>query len=524
MANDLNITLFGELRVASQGVPLPLPASRKARALLAFLVATGRPHRRERLCELLWDLPDDPKAALRWSLSKLRQVVDAPSRPRIVADRERALFDAGEVHVDVHDLRARSQSDDASLPDLERMAQQLEGVFLDGLDGAGTAAFDAWLTSEREDADMARTAVLRRLATHPDIDTRAAQKWMRRWRDADPDGAAEHERGAPSAQPDGSERGAVPQHPGPKTGTGNVLRASTGSTEWDRESRARSRALWEQKIGFCDVKDGTKIAYATLGSGPPLLKAANWLNHLEFDWASPIWGRGFAAIARYRTFIRYDERGCGLSDWDVADLSFEAFVEDLEAVADRLGLERFPLLGISQGAAVSIEYAVRHPERVSGLILIGSYAAGWRYLTDPEEQARREAVLTLTELGWGTDNPAYRHIFSQTFMPEARAEDLAWFDEFQRQTTSPRNAVRFQEAFGLIDVRHRLAEVRAPTLVMHAKRDQRIPLDVGRAVAAGIPGAQFVPLDSSNHILVENEPAWRDCVDAVGRFLVENGI
>jgi pimeloyl-ACP methyl ester carboxylesterase len=162
-------------------------------------------------------------------------------------------------------------------------------------------------------------------------------------------------------------------------------------------------------------------------------------------------------MARYRTFIRYDERGCGLSDWDVKDLSFEAFVEDLEAVADRLGLDRFPLLGISQGCAVSIEYAVRHPERVSGLVLISGYAAGWRHLASPEEQARREAVLTLTEVGWGTDNPAYRHIFSQTFMPDASAEDLAWFDEFQRQTTSPRNAARFQDAFGHIDVRDRLA-------------------------------------------------------------------
>lgn len=509
MPQNLRISLFGELRVASQGVQISLPASRKARALLAFLVATGRPHRRERLCELLWDLPDDPKAALRWSLSKLRQVVDGLSQPRIVADRERVLFDAGDVDVDFRDIYDRLRTGDALIPvpDLERMAHDLDMVFLDGLDGAGSADFDAWLTAEREDAMIARIAVLRRLATHPDLSSPTAEKWMRRWRETDPEAASAHERAATSVQ------------------SGRLADSAAQQAEVkQRKARARSRALWEQKIGFCDVRDGTKIAYATLGSGPPLLKAANWLNHLEFDWASPIWGRGFAAIARYRTFIRYDERGCGLSDWNVADLSFEAFVEDLEAVADKLGLERFPLLGISQGAAVSIEYAVRHPERVSGMILIGSYAAGWRYLTDPEEQARREAVLTLTELGWGTDNPAYRHIFSQTFMPEARPEDLAWFDDFQRQTTSPRNAVRFQQAFGLIDVRHRLAEVRVPTLVLHAKRDQRIPLEVGRAVAAGIPGAQFVPLDSSNHILVENEPAWKDCVEAVGRFLIENGI
>lgn len=291
-----------------------------------------------------------------------------------------------------------------------------------------------------------------------------------------------------------------------------------------RIARSKAGALCAQRIGFCEVRDGTKIAYATLGSGPPLLKAANWLNHLEFDWNSPIWSRSFSEIARNRTFIRYDERGCGLSDWDVKDLSFDAFVEDLETVADKLGLERFPLLGISQGCAVSIEYAVRHPERVSGLILAGGYAAGWRHLTDPEEQARREAVLTLTELGWGTDNPAYRQIFSQTFMPEATKEELNWFNEFQRQTTSPRNAARFQDAFGHIDVRHRLAQVKAPTLVLHSRYDQRIPFNVGRAVASGIPDAHFVPLESRSHILLESEPAWEVCMQAIAQFIEEKGL
>ena len=288
--------------------------------------------------------------------------------------------------------------------------------------------------------------------------------------------------------------------------------------------RARRNALKSQRIGFCEAEDGAKIAFASVGDGPPLLKAANWLNHLEFDWASPIWGRSFAELARFRSFIRYDERGCGLSDWDVADLGFDAFVSDLEAVADKLGLERFPLLGISQGCAVSIEYAVRHPERVSGLILFGGYAAGWRHLASPEEQARREAVLTLTKLGWGTDNPAYRHIFSKTFMPDAGPEVLDWFDDFQRQTASPDNAARFQDAFGHIDVRDRLAQVRVPTLVLHSRHDQRIPLDMGRAIASAIPDAQFVVLESKNHILLDHEPAWRKAYVAIGRFLAEHGI
>jgi len=523
MPQHLEISLLGELRVLSCGKEVSLPASRKARALLAFLVATGRPHRRERLCELFWDLPDDPKAALRWALSKLRKAVDEPDRVRIVADRERVQFVPGEIQVDITDIHARLR-DRINPPDageLEQMAGRLERVLLDGLDGAGDDSFDAWLTAEREDARTAQAEVLKRLAIHPDIGTIAARKWTRLWEETDPEGAALHREAQAKQQAAKGAFGA-----GDVNGTDAnlaILETIAGNAQ-KRVREARARALRAQRIGFCEVADGTKIAYASIGSGPPILKAANWLNHLEFDWSSPIWGRSFAEIARRRTFIRYDERGCGLSDWDVGELSFEAFVEDLEAVADKLGLERFPLIGISQGCAVSIEYAVRHPERVSGLILIGGYAAGWRHLASPEEQARREAVLTLTELGWGTDNPAYRHIFSQTFMPEASAETLAWFDEFQRQTTSPKNAARFQDAFGHIDVRHRLGEVRAPTIVLHSKYDQRIPLALGRAVASGIPGARFVPLESHNHILVDQEPAWRVCLETIGAFLDENGI
>ena len=167
---------------------------------------------------------------------------------------------------------------------------------------------------------------------------------------------------------------------------------------------------------------------------------------------------------------------------------------------------------------------MRHPEKLSGLILVGGYAAGWRHLTSPEEQARREAVLKLTELGWGTDDPAYRHIFSKTFMPDARAEVLDWFDEFQRRTTSPGNAARFQAAFGDIDVRDRLALVTAPTIVLHSLHDQRIPTEIGRTLAAGIPDAQFAPLESRNHILVEEEPAWAHCVEAAAAFLERHGI
>jgi pimeloyl-ACP methyl ester carboxylesterase len=516
---DLEISLCGELRVVSDGSGISLPASRKARGLLAFLVATGRPHRRERLCEMFWNLPDDPKAALRWSLSKLRGVVDAPDRARIVADRERVHFDCEGVRVDVNEFYARLRQEHVAVEELEPIARQLDMVFLDGLDGAGGDSFDAWLASERNDAQAARAAVLRRLATHADIDPISAQKWRRLWREADPLGAAADESRSKALF---STLDASDIDSETTLGRGNEDMPAHARTSGAANPRARE--LRTQRIGFCKARDGTKIAYATAGSGPPLFKAANWLNHLEFDWASPIWGETFAAMARGRTFIRYDERGSGLSDWDVADLGFNAFVEDLEAVVDTLHLDRFPLVGVSQGCAVSIEYAVRHPERVTGLILIGGYAAGWRHMASPEEQERRKALIRLTEVGWGTDNAAYRHVFSKTFMPDASNEDLAWFDEFQRKTASPKNAARFQDAFGNIDVRHRLAQVQAPTIVLHSEQDHRNPIDGGRAMAAGIPGALFVPLESRNHIPLEHEPAWQVCIDAIARFLAENRI
>ncbi|NJM84598.1 MAG: alpha/beta hydrolase [Tabrizicola sp.] len=287
------------------------------------------------------------------------------------------------------------------------------------------------------------------------------------------------------------------------------------------KDQSTQQLLHHQRIAFCTTDDGVRIAYATVGQGAPIVKAANWLNHLELDWQSPIWARSFQALAARNTLIRYDGRGNGLSDWAVKDISFKAFVEDLECVVDAAGLARFPLVGLSQGAPVSIAYAARHPERVGALVLIGGYATGWRMGASPEERERREAVMTLTRLGWGTSNPAYRHIFSQTFMPEGTPEHLAWFDEFQRLTTSPENAVRFQDAFGDIDVRALLPRITVPTLVLHARNDQRIALSQGRELAASIPGARLVTLESSNHILLGHEPAWEVCAAEIARFLTE---
>jgi pimeloyl-ACP methyl ester carboxylesterase len=275
----------------------------------------------------------------------------------------------------------------------------------------------------------------------------------------------------------------------------------------------------EQEIRFCTAKDGVRIAYATAGKGPPLIKSANWLNHLEFDWRSPVWRHLLHALARHHELVRYDERGNGLSDWSAANLNFESFLQDLETVVDAAGLDRFPLFGISQGCAVSIAYAVRHPERVTRLILAGGYARGWRKRGSPDEIARREALLTLTLQGWGQENPAYRQIFTSLYLPDATPEQANWWNELQRITTSPQNAYRLAETFSDIDVRDLLGKVKVPTLVLHSRGDAVVPFDCGRELASGIRGARFVPLDSRNHIILEHEQAWPRFLAEISAFL-----
>jgi pimeloyl-ACP methyl ester carboxylesterase/DNA-binding CsgD family transcriptional regulator len=276
-----------------------------------------------------------------------------------------------------------------------------------------------------------------------------------------------------------------------------------------------------QQIRFAHSVDGVRLAYASSGRGEPvLIKAATWLSHLEVDWDSPVWRHLLHAMSARGSFIRYDERGCGLSDWLVPELSFESWVTDLECVADAVGAERFALLGISQGAAVAIAYAVRHPERVTHLVLHGAYARGRlvRGIT-PTEREEATTMCRLAELGWGKDDASFRQFFTTQFIPGGSAEQHRWFNEMERVSTSPQNAAQFMRVFNEIDVAPLLARVQCPTLVLHSQRDVRVPFAEGRLVASAIPGAEFVPIDSGNHLLLEDEPGWARWNDEVRRFL-----
>ena len=276
----------------------------------------------------------------------------------------------------------------------------------------------------------------------------------------------------------------------------------------------------KQQIRFCTTPDRVRLAYATHGSGPPLVKAANWLTHLEFDWESPVWRHWLQGLGRGRMVIRYDERGCGLSDREAEDISLNAYVSDLETVVDDAELDRFALLGISQGGAIALAYAVRHPERVSHLVLYGAYARG-RLRRDPSPRERDEVemMLSLIGVGWGSDNAAFRHVFSRLFVPRGTAEQLDWFDELARISTSPEMAERLVHAWYEIEVTSLLSQVAAPALVAHARGDAVVPFAEGRLLASGIPAARFLPLQSENHILLADEPSWPELLAAMREFL-----
>jgi pimeloyl-ACP methyl ester carboxylesterase len=285
-----------------------------------------------------------------------------------------------------------------------------------------------------------------------------------------------------------------------------------------RAGPAPASAL-QQEIHFCMASDGARIAYAEVGQGPPLVKAANWLNHLEYDWQSPIWSHLLQELAAEHRLVRHDARGNGLSDWDLEDISFDAFVRDLESVIEATGLEKFALLGISQGCAISIAYAVRNPERVSRLVLYGGFARGRRRRGTAEGIAQSDALITLMRQGWGQENPAFRQIFTSLFIPGATVEQAQWFNDLQRISASPANAVRLRRVIDDIDISDLLPRVNVPTLVLHCRDDAVQPFDEGRRLAAGIRAARFVALEGRNHLILEGDPGWHRFISEVKAFI-----
>jgi pimeloyl-ACP methyl ester carboxylesterase len=533
----------GGLAVLRHRTRLELPRSKKTRALLAYLAVTARPHSRDRLCAMFWNVPDDPRAALRWSLSRLRPLVDEPDCRRIVADREYVGLDVSGVAVDILSLRslARHGTDAISTDALRQAALTLEGDFLEGLDLPDCREFQNWCVAEREETRRLRVRLLTALVARFD---------------GEPDEALPYARSLSLLEPANEAAQAT---------LVRLLRATGRPREAEEELRTARRQLAEldilptgalqevaqvplradapppsahvtvplppakracdrrvaHEVRFCRTSDDVRIAYASVGHGPPLVWAAHWLSHLSFGWESPVWRHWTEEFANGYSFIHYDERGNGLSDWDNPEFSVDAFVRDLEAVVDALGLDRFALIGSSKGGPTAMAYTARHPERVSRVVLLGAAAQGWRVRGDPAQIARYEAIITLTRQGWAQDNPAFRQILTSLLLPDATLEEMGWFNDLQRISASAENAARLQQSCGDVNVLDLLPGVAAPTLVLHCRGDTAMPFEQGRLIADRIPRARFVALESRNHVLLPRDPAWTSFVSEVRQFLDE---
>jgi len=276
----------------------------------------------------------------------------------------------------------------------------------------------------------------------------------------------------------------------------------------------------DQQIQYCTTSDGVRLAFAVTGKGSPIVRPSHWLTHLEYDLKSPVWRHLVLGLSQRHSLVRFDARGEGMSQRDVADISFERWVDDLETVVDKLALEKFTLFGISQSASVAIAYAVRHPERLSHLILYGGFARGFLHQGDAEKQKQLlELGRTMVREGWGSDQDTYRQWFTSQFIPGGTAEQAHWFNELERVSATPAMAEKHLVASAEINVVDLLPKIRVPTLVLHCRGDLRVPFSYGEEIAAGIPGAKFVPLEGKNHLFLADEPAHRRFFDAVATFL-----
>ena len=547
----LQIRVLGSFGVLRRETRLPLPRSKKTRALLAYLAVTNRAHSRDRLCAMFWPIPDDPRAALRWSLSRLRPLVDDQDRRRIIADRESVSVDLSHVDVDLLSLRnvAGNSLDAIATDALGQAAEALEGDFLEGLELPDCLEFQSWRTAERESARRLRARLLatlvRRLEGTPD----QALPHARALSLIEPADEAVHATLVRLLRASGRAREAEEQFqraqrrleefnvvcngalgqavraplpvPSPVP-LQAPLRADAGAGVAEALS-PRSRAERDpgslHEVQFCQTSDGVRIAYAKAGNGPPLVWAAHWLSHLSFSWESPVWRHWTEEFARDHCFVHYDERGNGLSDWESPEFTVDAFVRDLEAVVDALGLDRFALMGSSKGGPTAMAYAARHPERVSHLVLYGTFAQGWRITGDDEAVAGREALIALIRQGWARDNPAIRQFMTSHFLPDASLEEMGWFNDLQRVSAPAENAARLMRALGDFNVLDLLPGIAAPTLVLHSRDDAAVSFEQGRLIASRIPRARFVELESSNHVLLPRDPAWARFVSEVRGFL-----
>jgi pimeloyl-ACP methyl ester carboxylesterase/DNA-binding CsgD family transcriptional regulator len=310
-----------------------------------------------------------------------------------------------------------------------------------------------------------------------------------------------------------------------------IIDLKSSTTRWQRMHRGLANdTIWSgptgseavnQSIRFCTTMDGLKIAYAISGEGPPLVMSATWLTHLEHQWRSLAWRPWLDAFTSDHKVLRHDSRGCGLSDRNIGDLSFETWVRDLECVIEAANFRRFALVGTCWGGPIAIEYAARHPEKVSRLVLYGTYARGTQRRGSPNAGERGRVLLDLTRLGWAQEDHAFLELWASRFQPEGTWDHRQSWCEQMRYATSPETAIRLFEIAGNTDVRNSARKIKCPVLIVHPERDVCVPIGEGQLLAGLIPDSRFVQLDTKNHMPLADEHAWEHLVAEVRAFLAE---
>ena len=515
----MSVRLLGEFAVQVDGRTVGAGAfARRGAARLVQLLALAPAHRRhrEQVMDALW-----PGAEPRLAANQLHKAAHYARRamgvPDAVTLREEivALFPGREVTVDVLAFEAAAR---AALASGEVVAAE-SALALGQADLLPDEPYAIWAFEPRQRVELLRRELLR-----------ACGRWAELVA-LDPTDEQAHLGLTQELLAGGDRAGALRQldvleqvlrddlgiGPSPEAYDLRVRALDTPVTASAPAGAPRHAGLARQTVHFCRTLDGIRLAYALSLAGPPLVKASNWLTHLDYDWGSPVWSHWWQALSEDRRLIRYDERGCGLSDWDVDEDSFtlQAWVADLETVVDTLGLERFPLLGMSQGGPIAITYAARHPERVSHLVVFGTCARStWARATQPE---RRElaALGELIRTSWGSDQPGFRQVYDARFLPDGPLEIWRAFDELQRQTTSPENAYQLWRAFGSLDAADAARTVDVPTLILHCRDDLVWAFAEAEELHSLVEGSRLVPLASRNHILQAREPAFAAFVGEV---------
>ncbi|WP_108163365.1 alpha/beta hydrolase [Saccharospirillum sp. MSK14-1] len=523
---NLIVNTLGELSITRDGQTLALPSSKRTRALLAYLVMTARTHRRERLCEVFWKLPDDPRGALRWSLSKIRGLVNQADQERLAADRERVSLVSDDIAVDVRIMASQLDEGQLSTHELESMRLKLQEPLLDGLDLADQELYQQWLSNERLAVKKLRLRVLSLLAQHPQYNQHEQLHWARAWESMDSYNtkAARHLLTLletlglePEWQSMRTQLAQRFQNAGVEWVDPAVIRAAQEAAKQDIPKRRKEFAS-RQTIQFCTAPDGVRLAHLSTGSGPTVVQAGHWITSLTQDWDAPTYSSLYRDLEQNHRLVRYDQRGCGLSDRDIGRFTHDDWVSDLETVVDANQLDRFALFGISQGASVAIEYAARHPERVSHLVLLGGFPVGWRNRS-LESARETKAMIDMSMVGWDKDDPIVIRLLAVLLMPNTNISELNWFANYLRDITTQDMARRILYLVGETDVTEHLAKVQAPTLVAHSLGDRAIPVSSSRAIATAVAKAEFLGLESQNHIMFGREPAAQVFTETMLDFL-----